>query len=130
MPAVREAFWGGDRLDSGLLDDIRTLRTRVRLGLLSNAFTDLRQVITDIWGFADIFDHMVISAEIGIMKPDPRIYQLALDRLEVQPGEAVFVDDFPHNVEGARLLGIPAILFKNRRQAWQELQAMFSVEAS
>ena len=123
MPSVREAFWGGDRIDTGLLEDIRSLRRRVRLGLLSNAFSDLRQVITEYWGFGDVFETLVISAEIGIMKPDPRIYRLALDRLAVQPAEAVFIDDFPRNVAGSQALGIPAILFQNRQQAWQELQA-------
>jgi glucose-1-phosphatase len=126
MPTVREAFWGGDRIDTRLLEDIRGLRPRVRLGLLSNAFSDLRQAISEYWGFSDVFDTLVISAEIGIMKPDARIYRLALERLKVQPGEAVFIDDFPRNVEGARALGIPAILFQNRQQAWQELQALLA----
>ncbi len=123
MPAVREAFWGGDRIDTGLLEDIRSLRPRVRLGLLSNAFSDLRQVITEVWGFSDVFETLVISAEVGIMKPDARIYHLALDRLAVRPDEAVFIDDFPRNVAGSQALGIPTILFQNRQQAWQELQA-------
>ncbi len=123
MPAVREAFWGGDRIDTGLLEDIRSLRPRIRLGLLSNAFSDLRQVITEYWGFGDVFETLVISAEVGIMKPDARIYHLALDRLAVRPDEAVFIDDFPRNVAGSQALGIPTILFQNRQQAWQELQA-------
>jgi len=123
MPAVREAFWGGDRIDTNLLEDIRSLRPRVRLGLLSNAFSDLRQVITEVWGFSDVFETLVISAEVGIMKPDARIYHLALDRLAVRPDEAVFIDDFPRNVAGSQALGIPTILFQNRQQAWQELQA-------
>ena len=57
------------------------------------------------------------------MKPDARIYHLALDRLAVRPDEAVFIDDFPRNVAGSQALGIPTILFQNRQQAWQELQA-------
>ena len=126
LPAVQQAFWGGDRIDAGLLKDIRRLRPQVHIGLLSNAFSDLRQVITEYWKFSDVFETLVISSEVGIMKPDPRIYHLALERLAVQPAEAVFIDDFPRNVEGSLALGIRSILFQNRRQAWQELQALLA----
>ena len=126
LPAVQQAFWGGDRIDAGLLEDIRRLRPQVHIGLLSNAFSDLRQVITEYWKFSDVFETLVISSEVGIMKPDPRIYHLALERLAVQPAEAVFIDDFPRNVEGSLALGIRSILFQNRRQAWQELQALLA----
>jgi epoxide hydrolase-like predicted phosphatase len=126
MPAVRQAFWDGDRLDLDLLADIRQLHTRYTIGLLSNAFSDLRRVITEAWMFADIFDHMVISAEVGVMKPDPRIYHLALERLGVLPEQAVFIDDFQRNVEGAQTVGIDAIRFQNRDQAWRELRSILS----
>ena len=126
LPAVQQAFWGGDRIDAGLLKDIRRLRPQVHIGLLSNAFSDLRRVISEYWKFSDVFETLVISSEVGIMKPDPRIYHLALERLAVQPAEAVFIDDFPRNVEGSLALGIRSILFQNRRQAWQELQALLA----
>jgi glucose-1-phosphatase len=126
MPAVRQAFWGGDRIDLDLLEDIRRLRTHYKVGLLSNAFWDLRRVITEEWKFADVFEEMVISSEVGVMKPDARIYHLALERLGVMPAQAVFIDDFQRNVEGARAVGIPTIHFQNRGQAWRELQSLLT----
>jgi epoxide hydrolase-like predicted phosphatase len=121
MQNFRNQFWEGDRLDNELVDYIRSLRQSYKTGLLSNAFSDLRRVVTDIWGFADAFDEMIISAEVGLVKPDPRIYHLALDRLGVAPEAAVFIDDYLRNVEGARAVSINAIHFMNPQQARSEL---------
>ncbi len=123
LPALQRAFWGGDRLDKDLLDFIRRLRPRYRTALLSNAWRDLRAELHR-WGVADAFDRLVISAEEGVMKPDPRIYRLALERLAVSPAEAVFVDDFPHNVEGARAVGMHAVHFQSRAQVLDALRRL------
>jgi epoxide hydrolase-like predicted phosphatase len=122
MQAFRAEFWGGDRLDTDLVAYIRRLRLDYKTGLLSNAFSDLRRVVTETWKFADAFDEIVISAEIGLVKPDPRIYRLAVERLGVAPAAAVFIDDFLHNVEGARTEGLKAIHFQNPDQARYELE--------
>ncbi len=81
----------------------RGLRETLKVGLISNAWSGLRPWIVS-HKFEDAFDVMVISAEVGIMKPDPRIFQYALEQLDVAPAEAVFVDDFIENVEGAARL--------------------------
>jgi epoxide hydrolase-like predicted phosphatase len=115
-------FWEGDQLDVELVDTIRSLRGRYKTGLLSNAFSDLRQVVTARLNISDAFDEMVISAEIHLMKPDARIYQHALQRLGVAAQEAVFTDDMLRNVEGARSQGMNAIHFRQRSQALAELE--------
>ena len=74
--------------------------------------------------FDDAFDALVLSAEVGIMKPDPRIYHIALDKLEVKPNEAVFVDDMPANVEAARTLGMQGILFQSQEQTLDKLKEL------
>lgn len=121
-----ETFWneffGGDRLDQELVAAIRELRLRYRTGLLSNAFSDLRGLVTEQWKIADAFDELVISAEEGVMKPDERIYRITLERLGVAAQEAVFVDDFKRNVEAAERAGIRAIHFRGPQQAWSELE--------
>jgi epoxide hydrolase-like predicted phosphatase len=121
---VPQEFWAGDRLDMELVVYIRSLRSRYRTALLSNAWDDLRGYLTDHWRIADAFDELVISAEVGVTKPEPRIYRLALERLGVAPGEAVFVDDFKENVDAARALGIHTIHFRDRQQALAELEGM------
>ena len=117
-------FWNGDAVDFELIEYIRSLRPRYKTGLLSNAFSNLRQVINEVWMIADAFDEMIISAEVGMVKPDERIYRLALGRLGVTAEEVVFIDDFARNIEGARLLNMPAIHFRSAQQARFELEQL------
>jgi len=113
-------FFSGDRVDTVLLDFLRSLRPDRKVGLISNAWSGLRTVVTTNQ-FADVFDEMVISAEVGLVKPDPRIYQLALERLGVHPKESVFLDDMLINVEAARSLGMSAIQFTQPGSTLEEL---------
>jgi putative hydrolase of the HAD superfamily len=79
-------------------------------------------MFTEHFQLHEVVDAFIISSEEGVAKPDPRIYQIALQRLDVQPHEAVFVDDFPENVAGAQQLGIIAVLFRDTDQAIAEVQ--------
>lgn len=124
MSQVIREYFGGDRLDTVLLDYIRTLHQHYKTGIISNALDDTRPIIEGRWGMGDAFDVIIISAEVGVMKPDPRIFQIALQALGTQPSEAVFVDDSAHNVEGARAVGMLAIQFRNPEQVRIELEAV------
>jgi putative hydrolase of the HAD superfamily len=119
-------FWGGDQLDTALIEYIRALHTHHKIGLISNAFSDLRKIITNVWNIEDAFDDMTISSETGIMKPDPRIFKMALERLDVHPQESIFIDDFPHNVGGARNINMHAIHFQTRDQTLSELEYLLN----
>jgi HAD superfamily hydrolase (TIGR01509 family) len=110
-----ERFFAGDRIDPSLVALIRHLRAvGIRVGLLSNAppgrSSGARAAAR--WGMDDLFDAQVFSYQVGALKPDPRTYRAALQALGVAPDEAVFIDDAPDNVDGARALGIDAILFR------------------
>lgn len=119
----RRRFWAGDRLDHELVAAIRKLRAAGYLtGVLSNAWGDLRTTLRDEWQIADAFDFITASAEEGVMKPDERIYHIALARAGVEPAEAVFIDDFPHNIAGAQAVGMHGILFQSRAQALRDLE--------
>ena len=124
FPRVPTEFWGGDTLDQGLINYLRNLRPQYKTALLSNAWDDLRQMIEEIWKFDDAFDQIVISAEVGLVKPDRLIYEKVLSDLEVKPAEAVFVDDFPENVAGAVAVGLEAIQFISPEQALGELKKL------
>lgn len=78
----------------------------VRTGLLSNSW-GVDAYPTDL--LDDHFDDVVISAEVGLRKPDPAIFELAARRLEVEPPACVFVDDLDLNVEAAEALGMRGI---------------------
>jgi epoxide hydrolase-like predicted phosphatase len=123
---LRTDYWSGDEVDYGLIDTIRSLKGDYQTALLSNAWPNLRPAIEERWKFKDAFDVMVISAEVGVVKPDPRIYQHTLSALEVEPAESVFIDDFIENVEGARAVGMRAIHFQHPDQALDELNQLLS----
>lgn len=121
MQAIRDAFFAGDVVDREIVDTLRSLRKDYFVGLISNAWPDLRDFIASK-KFEDAFDHMVISGEVGVMKPDPRIYQIALEQAGAEAQEAVFVDDFYENIEGCRAVGMHGIHFRDPQQAMAELR--------
>ncbi|MGE5223428.1 MAG: HAD family hydrolase [Omnitrophica WOR_2 bacterium] len=123
-------FWGGDSLNTGLVETIRSLRPRYKTALLSNAWDDVREKVIDRWNLLPLFDVVIISAEVRLAKPDPRIYELAVDRLGVKPEEAVFIDDFIDNVKAARDAGLYAIQFINNAQTTGELRSLLEGKRS
>ena len=71
--------------------------------------------------FLRLFDGRIVSGEVKLAKPDPRIYQLLLDTYKLNPRESLFIDDRLDNVESARALGIEAVQFISPRQLEQDL---------
>lgn len=125
----QELFWGGDRLDQDLVAYIRRLKPAFKTGLLSNNWPNLRHLIEDRWQIADAFDELVISAEVGLKKPESPIYELTLQRLGVLPEQAIFVDDFIENIHAAQQLSWQAVHFQNPDQALAEINALLEVPA-
>jgi epoxide hydrolase-like predicted phosphatase len=117
IPAIRQQFFAGDRIDKDLLTYIQLRRINYRTALLSNAFDDLRRELSGAWRIPDVFDEIVISAEVRIAKPDQRIFHIAAERLHVSADDCIFVDDYPPNVESARLAGMNGVRFMNPEQA-------------
>jgi HAD superfamily hydrolase (TIGR01509 family) len=123
---LQQAFFAGDRLDNHLVAFIRSLRPRYLTGLISNALGGLRHTLENDWHIADAFDNLVISSEVGIVKPAASIYMLALHGLEVVPEQAVFIDDSLPNVIGAQTVGMQAIHFRNKAQMQVELEEILN----
>jgi len=72
----------------------------------------------------DRFRDIVVSGDERLLKPDPAIYRLALDRFGLAPGDAAFVDDVPANVAGAAAVGIHALLFEGEPRLRADLRAL------
>jgi epoxide hydrolase-like predicted phosphatase len=125
-PDLITRFFAGDRVDNKLVDFIRSLKPRYKTAIISNAWSGLVEMLND-WGIQDAFDAVIGSGDVGILKPDPKIYQLALDRLGVAADEAVFVDDFIENVNGALRLGMRAIQFKSPGQVIGDLKQLLEL---
>jgi len=89
---------------------LHALHGSYRLGLITNGPTDIQQAKIERFALGGLMDALVISEEVGIAKPDPRIFAIALDRLAVQPSQALFVGDSPeHDLRGAAAAGIDVV---------------------
>lgn len=124
LAKFRADFWAGDVLDVGLVDYIRRLRPSYQTAVISNATDGLHDSLARQHGIADAFDLIVGSAVEKVMKPDPEIYLRTLRRLDRRPQEAVFIDDFAHNIAAAQALGIHTIHFRPGTDVPAELAAM------
>ena len=121
---LQEALFGDVEVDGRMVALVRDLRGRVRTGLLSNASDVWSQLMHERYHLDGLFDVEVISALVGLAKPDPAIYRLALDWLGTPPGATVFVDDYAPNVEAAAALGIQGIHFAGYEALVPALEAL------
>ena len=95
-----------------------------RVYLLSNYGEVLFGRCQEKFSFLKETDGGVISYTVKKIKPDPEIYRILLERYQINPGEAVFIDDLETNIRAAEALGIHGIVFRNRRQAQKELEKL------
>jgi len=113
LSRFRRAVYADVTPDPRMVDLIRGLQGRYRLGLLSNTSGTDPQHIVGRHGLDGLFDAVILSAAVGLAKPDPAIYYLALARLGTTPEATAFIDDSEPNVQAAASLGIQAIHFTN-----------------
>jgi epoxide hydrolase-like predicted phosphatase len=123
LQTLRTDFSSGYALNEELMAFIRALRPGVKTGIISDAFSDAREIMSPYIN-DDAFDVIVFSAEEGVQKPNPEIFERALSRLGAAAEETIFVDDSPHNVRGARSLGIHAIQFTTSFQVREEINRL------
>ena len=123
LQTIKDEFFGGDVVDHEMVEFIRSLRGRFHVGLISNAWDGMRPHL-ERTGLIELFETVIISAEVGVMKPEARIYHLALEQAQVKAGEAVFVDDMPANIAACESIGMKGILFKEPRVAMEALKKL------
>lgn len=83
-----------------------------RIFVLSNATSEFYDYFPQRYDLK-LFDGLVVSSDIRLLKPDPRIYGYTLEKFSLIPGECLFIDDIKENTEGAKKAGMQAHLFKN-----------------
>jgi putative hydrolase of the HAD superfamily len=109
-------------VDQEVVALIAELHQTYPLALLSNASSALiREIIADN-DLEKHFDHIIVSSEVGLVKPQPEIFQLALQKLGIEPEEAVFIDDNERYVQAANDLGIHGVQFISATQLRQDLR--------
>lgn len=107
-----------------------SLRPRYRTAIISNSFVGARAREQERYHFDQMTDFIIYSHEVGVAKPDRRIYEQTWERLGVQPAEIVFLDDHERSVAAAHACGIHAILFQNTAQAIADIEGCLQAYAS
>ena len=125
----RRRYYCDESPNTDVLDIIRRLHRSYRLAVLSNHPPGLNQWLQE-WKIRNLFHVVFCSGDEGRLKPDPAVYHSTIARLEVEPTEAVFIDDTAEHVTAARSLGIPGIVFTNARQLEADLDALLDHPAS
>jgi len=115
----------GEIRNEELIEYVKTLRPDFKLAMLSNINSRHRLDIRFEPGQLDeLFDVVVASGDEGYIKPEPEIYQIALERLGVLPEECIFIDDITEYCQGAEAVGIHTIHYLNFQQAITDLEAL------
>ena len=99
-------------------------RQDFRLFALTDNVHEIVRYLREKYTFWDLFEHATVSAEIGALKPSPEIFKHMLSTNDLIPGQTVFFDDVPKNVEGAKAVGIEAFVFTDAQQAIADLATL------
>ena len=122
---IDSLFEGMKPLDT-MVSAVRDLRLGgLRTGLVSNSWSTGHY---DRELLQQLFDAVLISGELGMHKPEPEIYRLAAERVGVDPGACLFVDDLRENCEGAEAVGMRAIRHRDATATLAELRELTGVE--
>ncbi len=110
-------------LNVELANYFRSLRPKYKTAIISNSFVGAREKEAEHYQFDTICDFIIYSHEVGLSKPDPRIFVLACERLGLQPNEIIFVDDHADIYASAVEMGMHCFEFKDNAQIIAEIEA-------
>ena len=123
-----DSMFAGMRPDEEMVSAVRDLRRAgIRTGLISNSWS-VEHYDRDL--LADLFEDVVLSAEVHLHKPQPEIYLLAAERLGVEPRACLFVDDLRENCEGAEAVGMTAVRHRSTEETRRRLAELTGISLS
>jgi putative hydrolase of the HAD superfamily len=124
LHGLAESYWSDMDTNDAMVDYLRGLRDDgIRLALLTNNVREWEPRWRAMVPVDELFEVVVDSANVGMRKPDPEIYELTLHRLELDPPQCVFVDDIEVNCQAAERLGMRAVWFRDTDQAIADIDA-------
>jgi epoxide hydrolase-like predicted phosphatase len=103
---------------------INLLRNRYKLAILSNHSKEWSKYMRQEFDLFKSFDPIIFSCDVGFRKPDPRIYEIALERLKCKPEECIFIDDKKRNTNAAEKLGMKGIVFEDPLKLEKDLSEL------
>ncbi len=116
----------GETRNVRLLSYILNLRKHYKTAMLSNVAVSSLERRFPNDELKQYFDEVIASAEIGFIKPDLRAYEIAAERLCLKPNECIFTDDKPTFCDGARAVGMKAIVYTDFVQFAAELEVILA----
>jgi putative hydrolase of the HAD superfamily len=123
MPGTINPIMFGSQVWQDALLGRKTMK-EFKLAVLSNSPPGLEKWLAD-WKILHLFDVVFCSGDEGVVKPDPLAFKVTLDRLGVEPKEAVFIDDTKGHVEAAQAQGLHGLLFTTAEVLSGQLEALF-----
>jgi len=127
----RELFIGTLEPNQPMIELMRELQASgLRMAMLTNNVKEWEPHWRPMLPVDEIFETVVDSAFVGCRKPEPRIYEITLERLGLAAEQCVFVDDLLPNIEGARELGFTAVHFQDTEQASAEIRAALALPSA
>jgi len=123
---VKSRYWGINVRDETVIDWVRGLKQlgEHKIGLLSNVGSGWLDDLLPETKSKELFDAVILSYDVGMIKPDPKLFELMAERLGVSPFECIMIDDRPSNIDGAEHADMQAILFKSIHQTQAELKQL------
>jgi HAD superfamily hydrolase (TIGR01509 family) len=115
----RRWLFSKNQLNKKIVNLMEELHGHYQTAILSNAGNKTRRLLEDIYHLDHFVDEIIISAEEGAIKPDRRIFEIAMERLNTKPASSLLLDDSLTNVFAAREFGMAAVQFINNHQAIQ-----------
>lgn len=123
---TKRRFYGRSARNQKLLDFAEDLRTRYKIGMLSNVGRGTMSKYFTPTELAAFFDACILSYEVGVTKPNPEIFSIACEHLGIEPYEAIMIDDLAENCDGARAAGLQAIQYSSFTQTRRELEQLLA----
>jgi epoxide hydrolase-like predicted phosphatase len=122
--AVAAVMHDKHRRNDYMVERVQALKKQYKTGMLTNMGSDTLDEIFSQDERAQLFNEVVVSSDVGMIKPSRDIYDLMLERLGVPAEAAVFIDDRPVNIDGAERVGMKTILFTTNQQFEAELASL------
>lgn len=124
VEAVVAVIHDKQRRNEPMIARVRELKKHYKIGLLTNMGPGTIEDVFSETERAELFDSVVISSEVGMIKPSRDIFELANERMGIPSADTIFIDDRPVNTDGAEIVGMKTILFTTNKQFEIELTSL------
>ncbi len=121
---LNSEFESSNKINEDVIEVIKELKKNYTIGLLSNAPSNYIRAILHENELEQYFNEIVISSEVGFIKPSREIFEIILDRLGIEASTAIFIDDNKIHIKGGESVGIKGIVFENANQLKEKLETL------